>query len=459
MGSGHRSHMGRCGVASPADCCHRRARHDLRNTSRRIARHPRPDHRRPSRLPADAHVGTAICATLRRAPVSAHVGAFVRPARSVGDRPHPQLSVQRPRGDGLSRRTCGHADGKIRRGINYRQELQIALLRWLSIANERSKTAPETETRHGPKHDAHARGDDAGRMILGAFTTAAVAVTRSGVARQLPPSFGGRHAGEEREIDAVRLCWCPPGPFVMGSPPSEPDRRPGEDQVDVTLTRGFWMAKDEATQCQWKRIVGELPGPLTAECLWADDLPVGNVNFVETEAFWRKLTERAHQSGALPKDWKFRLRTSRGRRTTGRSKGLHSIVPRESAITRPTRGGFTTCTATSSSGAAIGIMCGCLVARTLICISGRVPQREASMAASPGRAAAGAGPMMGGLAGRPFARGSKPSGGMTTPGFAWPPCRCERWSTPRCVVARIRGPAGSSKEESGRPGRRNHPEP
>jgi hypothetical protein len=48
---------------------------------------------------------------------------------------------------------------------------------------------------------------------------------------------------------------------------------------------------------------------------------------------------------------------------------------------------------------------------------------------------------------------------MTTPGFAWPPCRCERWSTPRCVVARIRGPAGSSKEESGRPGRRNHPEP
>ena len=146
-------------------------------------------------------------------------------------------------------------------------------------------------------------------MILGGFTTAAVVLTRSGAARQLPPSFGGRHAGEEREVEAVRLCWCPPGRFVMGSPPGEPDRRPGEDQVDVTLTRGFWMAKYEATQDQWKRIVGELPGPLTAELPAGDDLPVGNVNFSETEAFCRKLTERARQSGALPKDWEFRLPT------------------------------------------------------------------------------------------------------------------------------------------------------
>ena len=55
--------------------------------------------------------------------------------------------------------------------------------------------------------------------------------------------------------------------------------------------------------------MGELPGPLTAELPAGDDFPVGNVNFAETEAFCLALTERARQSGALPKDWEFRLPT------------------------------------------------------------------------------------------------------------------------------------------------------
>jgi len=57
----------------------------------------------------------------------------------------------------------------------------------------------------------------------------------------------------------------------MGSPRSEPERRPGEDQVEVTLTKGFWMAKYEATQGDWKRVMGPLPGPLTAELPEGDD--------------------------------------------------------------------------------------------------------------------------------------------------------------------------------------------
>jgi sulfatase modifying factor 1 len=95
----------------------------------------------------------------------------------------------------------------------------------------------------------------------------------------------------------------------MGSPASEPERRPGENQVEVTLSKGFWTAKYEATQGQWKRVLGTLPGPLTAELPAGDGLPVGNVNFAEVEAFCRILTERTRQSGALPKDWEFRLPT------------------------------------------------------------------------------------------------------------------------------------------------------
>jgi hypothetical protein len=56
-----------------------------------------------------------------------------------------------------------------------------------------------------------------------------------------PRPFLGFRAGDEREIGGVRLCWCPPGRFQMGSPPEEPERRPDEAQVDVTLTKGFWM--------------------------------------------------------------------------------------------------------------------------------------------------------------------------------------------------------------------------
>ena len=122
-------------------------------------------------------------------------------------------------------------------------------------------------------------------------------------------SFAGLKAGDQREIGGLKLCWCPPGKFIMGSPRTEPERRPGENQVEVTLTKGFWMAKYEATQGQWKRVIGKLPGELTAELPEGDDFPVGNVNFAEAEAFCQKLTELGRQSGNLPKDWEFRLPT------------------------------------------------------------------------------------------------------------------------------------------------------
>jgi formylglycine-generating enzyme required for sulfatase activity len=124
-----------------------------------------------------------------------------------------------------------------------------------------------------------------------------------------PGSFLGSRAGEEREVAGVKLCWCPAGRFLMGSPPTEPERRPDEDQVVVTLTKGFWMSRYEATQGEWKRVMGRLPGPLTAQLPAGDDYPVGNVNFAEAEAFCRQLTALGRRSGVLPNDWEFRLPT------------------------------------------------------------------------------------------------------------------------------------------------------
>jgi sulfatase modifying factor 1 len=146
------------------------------------------------------------------------------------------------------------------------------------------------------------------RSLLGGMVTAIAAMARPSFAGQAS-SFRGRQAGDERKVDAIDLCWCPPGRFVMGSPRSEPERRPGEDQVEVTLTRGFWIAKYETTQGLWTRVAGTLPGPLTKELPPGVDLPVGNVNFAETEDFCRRLTERGLRSNELPKGWEFRLPT------------------------------------------------------------------------------------------------------------------------------------------------------
>jgi len=124
-----------------------------------------------------------------------------------------------------------------------------------------------------------------------------------------PSPFDGQAAGENRRILSCPVCWCPPGRFTMGSPRSESERRPDETQVVVTLTRGFWMSKYETTQGDWKRIMGNLPGPLTSELPAGDDLPVGNVNFAEAGAYCAKLTLLARNSGDLPADWEFRLPT------------------------------------------------------------------------------------------------------------------------------------------------------
>jgi formylglycine-generating enzyme required for sulfatase activity len=119
--------------------------------------------------------------------------------------------------------------------------------------------------------------------------------------------FLGSKGGDERQVTGVKLCWCPPGKFLMGSPPGEPERRPDEAQVPVTLTRGFWMGKYEVTQGQWQRVMGEFPHKQPDS--QGADFPLVEVNHGEAEAFCRKLTELARGAGDLPEGWEFRLPT------------------------------------------------------------------------------------------------------------------------------------------------------
>ena len=79
-------------------------------------------------------------------------------------------------------------------------------------------------------------------MLLSAFTTAAAAVTGSTRTRQQPANFGGRRPGEEREIESVKLCWCPPGTVRHGQSAERArtaaGRGPGRGDADPGLLDG-----------------------------------------------------------------------------------------------------------------------------------------------------------------------------------------------------------------------------
>jgi formylglycine-generating enzyme required for sulfatase activity len=98
---------------------------------------------------------------------------------------------------------------------------------------------------------------------------------------QTPPLGEERRAGEERVFTLpggarMVMVWCPAGSFMMG----ESGR-----QHPVTLTHGFWLAKHEVTQAQWKSVMGRGNNPSHFK---GDDLPVESVTSDYLRDFCRK---------------------------------------------------------------------------------------------------------------------------------------------------------------------------
>ena len=70
----------------------------------------------------------------------------------------------------------------------------------------------------------------------------------------------------------------------MGSPASEEDRGDDEDQVKVTISSGFWMAKTEVTQAQWQAVMGSNPSRFKGA-----NLPVESVSWNDAQDFLHKI--------------------------------------------------------------------------------------------------------------------------------------------------------------------------
>jgi formylglycine-generating enzyme required for sulfatase activity len=103
-------------------------------------------------------------------------------------------------------------------------------------------------------------------------------------------------------IDETTLTirWCPGGAFTMGSPVTEEGHQSDENQVSVTLSKGFWMAKTEVTQAQWQAVMANNPSSFKG-----DDLPVENVSWDDAKEFIKKV----NGSGVMPSGWKMTLPT------------------------------------------------------------------------------------------------------------------------------------------------------
>jgi len=96
------------------------------------------------------------------------------------------------------------------------------------------------------------------------------------------------HINLLKEGNDLTLNWCPPGSMKMcGS-------------TDVTLSKGFWLAKTEISQKQWNSVM-----ETNSSMFQGEDLPVTDISWEKAQEFIAKINE----SGLLPSHWKMVLPT------------------------------------------------------------------------------------------------------------------------------------------------------
>lgn len=124
-------------------------------------------------------------------------------------------------------------------------------------------------------------------------------------------TFSGSRVGQTRKAMGLNttLVWIPPGDFTMGSPKYEKGRHNNEDQVQVTLTNGFWLGQHEVTQAEWQRVMQTAPWSGKLYVKEGDDYPATFVSWDDAMTFCKKLTEQEYSAGRLAIGWRYTLPT------------------------------------------------------------------------------------------------------------------------------------------------------
>ena len=103
----------------------------------------------------------------------------------------------------------------------------------------------------------------------------------------------------------MTFAWIPPGTFLMGSPPEEPERYENEVQHRVVVTQGFYLGIHAVTQAQWQAVMSNNPSRFKGK-----NRPVERVSWDDCQEFLTKLSQRYGKRYELPTEaeWEYACR-------------------------------------------------------------------------------------------------------------------------------------------------------
>ncbi|HEV7999103.1 MAG TPA: formylglycine-generating enzyme family protein [Planctomycetaceae bacterium] len=108
----------------------------------------------------------------------------------------------------------------------------------------------------------------------------------------------------------MKFVWCGPGKFKMGTAfGARGSRGPNENQVEVTLTKEFWLGQTEVTQRQWEQLMQTTPWRGRSFAQDADELPATYVSYNDAIRFCETLTDSERRAGRLAGDCEYTLPT------------------------------------------------------------------------------------------------------------------------------------------------------
>jgi len=137
--------------------------------------------------------------------------------------------------------------------------------------------------------------------------------TQPGLATKQQAQAAPAQATRASAGPAIAMVRIPAGPFTMGSPAGETDRRTAEGPQRTVHIRAFEMGKYEVTQGQWKAVMGGENPSRFSQC--GDDCPVENVSWNMVQDFLKKLNTQTGSNYRLPSEaeWEYAARAG----TTG----------------------------------------------------------------------------------------------------------------------------------------------
>ena len=202
--------------------------------------------------------------------------------------------------------------------------LEAALLAYTSgnfgeVGNETTELEKATAEISGKLAESEAQNRILVRREIDLRQTAQAA-DQSALAQGNQADFA-RKAGLpiERKLEVapgvnISFMLIPPGTFTMGSPGDEHLHAKDEVVHQVTISKGFYLARTETTQAQWQAVMGSNPSYFKTDILGknTENLPVDSVSWLDANDFCKVAGKPSGKLLRLPTEaeWEYSCTSS-----------------------------------------------------------------------------------------------------------------------------------------------------